>query len=431
MSNNNNIETFAIYSNYGKTINLLGLGSLNELIIYQSMLDDTIRASFKINDTGNRDDLSSSAVNIEEEDDLKITSGEKVELVLVDNRKNKLEFIGEKEFMVEQVDSSGSNTMVETFEIHLCTPDYIKNSLESSFVIKRYEGKISDTITTVLKEDLKTSKDIEVDTTVNCLPILGKSDKPFDFCTLLAPKSVPEKFPQLAGYFFYDTYNGYKFKSIDILFSQSPKRKMIYTNSSTLPAGYTTKIVNFHVENSMNVIRNLKTSTLSQSKLNTFDNYTNEYISDLYDSNDTFLEINNAGKEKPLIGAYLNLDKESSSIFNQIHNTGVLPPGSDLVEQLKTCKESTFNCNEIVRRSIIRYNQTFLLKAQLVIQGDFDIYPGDIIECSFPEISPKDLNLKVSEKKSGNYLVVDVSHLVNAEHCYTRLNIVRDTIMQK
>lgn len=435
MTEKNNIKKFTLYSNYElSSVNLLGLGNVNEVIVYQSMLDDTVRASFIINDSGSRDNYNSKTVNIEEEDrgGLKITSGEKVELVIVDDRGNELEFIDTNEFMVEHVESSSSNTMIESFSIFLCTPDYIKNSLSVNYVRKRYEGKISDIITRVLIEDLKTKKEIEVDVTSNTLPILGHQDKPLDFCTLLAPKSISEKYPELSGYFFYDTYNGYKFKSIDVLFSQSEKRRMIFTNTSTPPPpGYTNKIVNFNFENTMNVIKNLKASALSKSTLKTFDNYTNEYVENLFDSNDTFQEFNNAGKEKPLVGSYLSLDEESSNIINQIYNTGTLPPGSDLEEQLKTAKDPTFNIDEIVRKSIARYNQTFLLRCQIVIAGDFDIYPGDIIVCDFPEISPKDLRLETSKKKSGKYLVVDVSHLINAEHCYTRLNIVRDTIMEK
>lgn len=40
----NTIEQLTIFSNYGlPPVNVLGLGSLNELVIFQSMLDDTIR----------------------------------------------------------------------------------------------------------------------------------------------------------------------------------------------------------------------------------------------------------------------------------------------------------------------------------------------------------------------------------------------------
>lgn len=433
MSEANNISQFTLYSNYGlPPINLLGLGDVNGVVVYQSMLDDTIRASFTINDSGTRDDYSSGTVDIEEEErgGLKITSGEKVELVMVDNKGNELEFVGINEFIVEHIQSSSSDTMIESFDIFLCTPDYIKNSLNTNLVRKRYEGKISDTVIKVLKEDLKTQKEIEADVTLNTLPILGHEDKPLDFCTLLGPKSIPEMFPQFSGYFFYDTYNGYKFKSIDILFMQGERRKMIFTNTTGIPPGYTNKIVKFHFENSMSVLKNLKTSALSQVTLQTFDNYTNEYVENIFNSDDTYQEFNNAVREKPLVGSYLNLEEEPSNIINQIYNTGTLPPGSDLAEQLKTAKEPTFNLDEIVRKSIARYNQTFLLKGHIVIAGDFDIYPGDIIKCDFPEVSPKDLRLKTSKKKSGKYLVLDVAHMINAEHCYTRLNIVRDTIME-
>jgi hypothetical protein len=106
----------------------------------------------------------------------------------------------------------------------------------------------------------------------------------------------------------------------------------------------------------------------------------------------------------------------------------VLPPGSSLERQLEFAKEPTLDINAIIRKSIARYNQAFLYRAEIVIYGDFEIYPGDMIHCTFPEVSAK-LSKSVSKKKTGKYLVCDVSHLISAEHCYTRLNIVRDSIL--
>jgi hypothetical protein len=169
MSEANNISQFTLYSNYGlPPINLLGLGDVNGVVVYQSMLDDTIRASFTINDSGTRDDYSSGTVDIEEEEKggLKITSGEKVELVMVDNKGNELEFVGINEFMVEHIQSSSSDTMIESFDIFLCTPDYIKNSLNANLVRKRYEGKI-------ISPDTDTIADAAMFTPVVASVILG------------------------------------------------------------------------------------------------------------------------------------------------------------------------------------------------------------------------------------------------------------------
>ena len=425
----NTIEQLTIFSNYGlPPVNVLGLGSLNELVIFQSMLDDTIRANFQINDSGAREDYSTTTVNIEEETKggLKITSGEKVDLAVKDEQG----FTISLSLLIEQVTSSSSDTMIETFDISLCSEDYIKNQWETHRTKRNYQGKISDIVATILTEDLKTSQDFEIDATLNFLPINGHYDTPLDLITILAPKSIPEAHPQFSGYLFYNTYEGYKFKSIDILHKQGPKRKMIANRTADKPPGYDNKIVNFNFQNTIDIFKSMRTSSLSKVILKTFDEYTNFYEENEFDSDELFQISNNLASEKPLVATILDYEEQVSTIMNQTYNTGILPPGSTLLEQLPFSKEPTFDLDTIVRKSIARYNQVFLLRATIIIEpGDFEIFPGDIIICDFPEISPKDLRLQVSKKKSGKYMVMDISHYINAEHCYSRLNIVRDTIM--
>ena len=51
--------------------------------------------------------------------------------------------------------------------------------------------------------------------------------KPFTVLTWLASKAAPES--GIAGYVFYQTQDGYKFKSLDKLITQEPKDKFYYT----------------------------------------------------------------------------------------------------------------------------------------------------------------------------------------------------------
>ena len=77
-----------------------------------------------------------------------------------------------------------------------------------------------------LVKNLKTNKKVDIETTQNNLRYIGNKQKPFYSCVELASKSTPSqsKTPGiLAGFFFYETSLGYKFKSIDTLFAQNPK----------------------------------------------------------------------------------------------------------------------------------------------------------------------------------------------------------------
>ena len=71
---------------------------------------------------------------------------------------------------------------------------------------------------------------------------------------LVIKKSVSEQNQTLgesAGYFLYETYDGFKFKSIDGLFAQKPKKSYIYNNTELLPAGYDGKALTYKKDNNV------------------------------------------------------------------------------------------------------------------------------------------------------------------------------------
>lgn len=425
-----NISKFTIYSNYSGELSLMGSRAFSNIMIFQSMFDDTVRGSFVMNDTGYRDSKREE-VNIDEIDGFNLTSGEKVELKLEDTKGNILDFKDANEFLIEDVKSSGSTTMYETFNITLCQDDFVRKEFNKHKVIKHWDGsyKISEIVNDVLKNILQTKKNVFIDPTANKLPINGHYDDACDFCTLLASKAVSEQFPDFSGYFFFDTYEGYKFKSIDVMFSQEPKRIMLYNETQGAPNGkYTNKILESHFNHNLNVIDNIRSGSISKTILKTWDPYTHAYTETEYDANELYKTNNNAEVERPKVGTHLNIAEESSNTLNHVWNTGTKPTGTGTEEQIKNSKEPTFDIENIVRKSIMRTKQAMLYKGTITIAGDFGIFPGDVIQCDFPEVSSKDLNKVVSKKKSGKYLVLDVAHLISGEHCYTKLNIIRDSI---
>jgi hypothetical protein len=78
----------------------------------------------------------------------------------------------------------------------------------------------------------------------------------------------------------------------------------------------------------------------------------------------------------------------------------------------------------------MRYNNLFVIKLSVTIAGDLSLRAGDLVHCDFPEVSSKK-NTIVSQKKSGIYMIADVCHRVTKNSCYTRLNLIRESIGRK
>ena len=138
-------------------------------------------------------------------------------------------------FYVSSIRNVLQDTKRESFVLELVPRETITN--ETSRVGKKFKSTtpISDSVKDIVKNYLKTDKlnDDNVDKTQNPYGFLGNLRKPFTILTWLASKSVPGtsgKDDATAGYLFFQTVDGYHFKSIDSLIEADPYSvKYIYS----------------------------------------------------------------------------------------------------------------------------------------------------------------------------------------------------------
>lgn len=428
------INLFEIESNYGRPPLDISTGVI-ELNYYESILDNTIRFTATIVDTGYRKEKDGKA--IVEEEGIKLTTGEKINLKITDGQPinpTTLSFINEKHLILKVPTQTIGSTNKVTFNVELYTPESVKNDLEEFRVKYRYDGKISDTVASILRTVLKTNKELDIDSTLNTLSLLPTNTKPFYQCAWLGPRSIPDlqnSKGNLAGFFFYETYDGFKFKSIDKLFEQKPKKKYISNDIiGQIPPDYDGKILVRSFSSSLDLKTILLTGSHLKSKLKSLNTYESSYRENEYDSKNQFNITNNGGKEQPKIAESLNVQEKTSKVLNKLDDQGFLVPGKKLLDQLPRSTYVNYNNDEILRQSIMRYNNLYSTKLSIAIAGDFSLRAGDLVYCDFPEISSSITKL-VSEKIGGIYMIADVCHHLTKAGCFTRLNLVRDSIGRK
>ncbi len=424
------INLFEIISNYNQPLDISS-GTL-ELTYYESILDHTVRATATLADTGYRQSGEGGAVV--EKNDVNLNTGELINLKFTDGYGNQLYFSNQKNNPLRVLETrdivESTNKIVYT--IDMTSTEYHDNDNLETLVTKRYDGKITDNILEILQNTLKTKKNIDIDPGLNNFNFTGKSQKPFYLCTWLAKRCVPDMQDakgNLAGYLFYETVDGFKFKSIDKLFTQKPKRTLIFNNLiGEIPSEYDGKILSYSFDATFNLKRLRLTGAIGQAETRTFDPYTNEYDdTNEVNSKVQFNETNTGGKERIKYGE--DQDKTTKRYVKHL-DKGTLPTGRTLDEQLKKSKELNFDVDEIVIQSSMRYNSLFSIKLSLIIAGDFNIRSGDMIYCDFPKVSSKK-NTTYSDKKSGIYMVADVAHRITKNSCFTSLNLVRESIGRK
>ena len=425
------------------------LGACVELKYYESVLSNTISASAVIVETGftdrtNKDDNPIMGII----DTLPVRGGEPVFLEFADAQPepNKLSFkTNDTALYVNRLRNVDPGTQKDVYVIDLCTREFLTN--EQTRVMKRYDEKISDNVKTILTEQggIQIKKNINIDETAIPYNFIGNQKKPFYLCTWLASKSVPELNVQgksnvdgkggAAGYFFFENYEGFQFRSLDKLLDQKrePVKKYIYTGNESYPPEYNGHILNVNVDRDIDLQQNLALGTYANRSI--FFNYASmEYSGRDYNIEDNQKDkIVNAG-DQDIAWVSPAFRKGPSRLMNHILDVGTLPSGDDAVEQLKNRKadptKPTWNAEDTMVQSIMRYNQLFTIKINIMIPGDFSLKAGDLIFCDFPLLTT-DVNTQVNDQSGGIYMIASLCHRITTSDTYTSLSLVRDTFGRK
>jgi len=430
------IKLFTIFPTTGK-YSEKGLdiaASIVELNYYENLLSNSITMRVVVADSGGLEFQKNEMIGLL--DGLPIRGGERVSIKFSDNqeKKNVLEF-GTQGFYVNRIKNANPGTQKEVFILDLCTREFLAN--EQTRVVKRYDNKISENVIQILrdKNGLNTTKDIEVDSTIIPYNFIGNDRKPFYVCTWLATKGAPEgtgKINSAAGYFFYETYDGFKFKSIDILLSQKPKdeKKYVYTNAPNINKStqYTDKILSVSIDRDIDLQQNVSMGTYANRSL-FFDLYAMDYEVRNYN-----LKFNQIDGIKPAEENVLFVPDEfteaPSRLMNLVLDYGTMPSGNNPNAQLKTWKNdpkyANYDAPKLMVQSIMRYNQLYTIKTNIIIAGDFSLRVGDIIECDFPDLT-KNKNKKPNKETKGKYLIASLCHRITPEDTYTSLTLIRDS----
>ena len=243
------IEQVDITGNKNKEVVSVVNGMVN-LKYYESLLQDYIVADITFVDAGNAIHNKTALSG------LPIVGEENVQLKFSDNNGNTLTFNnGSKNaFYVKKVTPIGDSTTDSSVNLQLITKEAIKNDKVS--VMTREDGKISDHVKKILtdKEYLATGKDVsDIEETSNNLNYCMANMKPYYCINKISKDSVPSgnsnanAMGNSAGFIFYETSEGFHFKSIDGLLKQEKKISVIYNDSpsSTVPEGYDVKALSY------------------------------------------------------------------------------------------------------------------------------------------------------------------------------------------
>ena len=434
-----------VISNENKSTSVSVLQGTVRVLYWESILSDTVSSSVIFTDAGNtlskqRKGQGKRTKKVSAVEGLPITGGEEVRLKFTDNKGNIVNF-GEdgNNLYINSITPipASSQTSSKSYELLLTSKEFIDN--EKARVRKCLSGTISDEVENILKDVLKTEKDLDIEETKDPLQYIGNNKKPFYVINNLSTKAVSAKNQELgvsAGYIFWETSEGYKFKSIDTLLSGTKKKDIIYNESADnkVPKGYDIKALTLDTDNRVNIQKKLQMGAYSTRSFQ-IDLFNTNALVSTKDAFDPKIQekLKLGGEKLPAPNKVFTKeggDAEFSRTTFFFNTTGQLHIGKS-EEQIEKSKEENFKKSEVVNQAIMRYNQLFASQITITIPGDFSLHAGDCVWMDIPEISESENKAcgdDVNKVDGGLYIIADLCHYITAKETYTKLNLIRDSV---
>ena len=412
-----------VVSNSDTEKNASLVNGIVRLTYFESILQDSIKASLIFSDAGNAIDGKSVV------EGLPLVGTEDFRLEMMDNNEEKLKVNMVVNSMTPLYEDGSKNVI----NLSLVSEEFLRNEMGESRLRSRFNGNISDNIEKIFKDRLKTKKPLDIEQSANRYNFIGNGRKPFYMLNLLSKQGVPQESDgSSAGFLFYETSTGYNFKSIEGLFKQDKKKSYIFNNSTdaqAIPAGYDGKVLEHQSDSSINVQSKMNMGAY-KTKIVLFDSYNCKYEVIEQTAEDVKENVELAGQDLPKFNSKFDSnEKDYTRTTLYLVDSGTLPDG-DTQAQIDGSTKPNFEAVRTLNQSIRRYNQLFSGMMEITIAGDFSLHAGDVIFVDiFSVQAEKDDTL--NRESGGLYIIADLCHFLDADATYTKLNLARDSFGRK
>ena len=357
-----------------------------------------------------------------------ITGGEYVDLIVKvdDEDADDFKILHNKQKMI----LNSVRNMVTESNKQVATLEFVSVETlvnETARVNKKYTGNISDIVMELLVGDAKgiqTSKtlygpvdeklgdeNIEKDRATNSYSFVGNLKRPFDTIQWLCPKaqSATDDF----GFLFYETLDGYHFRSIKSLLEQDT-----VTYQQTDAQGISNKILQNNLNQTNDIGMNMRMGMYANQTI--YIDIENQTLNTVkFKASDIKL------KRKATLPA--NIQDYPTRLMVRVDDVGVAQVGS-----AKTDVQPKSELAKYQNKSYIRNNLLFSQSLSISIPLNTTLRVGFAINIKLPlkqdtgDATVDSYGSDKSNDPSGRYLIGELRHLIGGEKAETQLKLIRD-----
>jgi hypothetical protein len=318
------------------------------------------------------------------------------------------------------------------YNLEFASPDaYVNEFQRVNRVYKK--KKISQIVSSILKEDLETEVSLDIESTSTPVNMLCPNWRPFDAVSWMCRHASKGTDTGVGYMFFANARDGYVFKSVDTLISQPIKDEK---NKSFV---YQPKNISGTTgEDDRNTISSVKypaiTKMLNQMRIGS---YSGEALGiDLCDLRKTtqstfkmteYFDKMKHAEKYPFVGLTgSKLEDKATRQFviglptHLYTDTNAMNGGVELGGLLDKHLYAT-----------LRYQSMKHVMCSISIPGNTNVFAGDTVKITLPTMDPKGKTMPVQDPiYTGKYLVAAVVHTWSPKELTTDLTLCRDSIYE-
>ena len=390
------------------------LAGVQSIDYYESILSPSISVQVKILDVDGN--LSAKGVY----------GGEKLAIKIVAGKDSELEdFVitpEDHELILNSIKDITSGVKQQTATLQFVSKDLIKN--EASKINKRYVGNITDSVKDILTKDpkgIKTTKSIDdVDRASNNYAFVGNRHNAFDIIQRLQPKAggvgYDDKKKSDYGFLFFETFDGYHFRSFRSLFEPEPETEYV---KSEISGTDDFVIDNYNFSSGNDVVLNLKSGLYNNET--TFVELDKTKITKIKFNMDETEDLTLKPPKVPV-----NIEGKPSRIMLRVADTGVHQHYEENSSKLKDVQPFT-DLAVYQNKSYARFSLLNSQSLNITIGMNPSLRAGQTIRVKFPTIDYiNEFGDDNSKDISGKYLISHLRHEFEGGKFRTHLRLIRD-----
>lgn len=328
---------------------------------------------------------------------------------------------------VDKVTNYVSDRQFEGFVLHLVSREAITNSQVR--VTRKFVNKTIDKSLQQIVGLLDPLQGVQFEKCENVYPFIGNLRKPFTLAIMLAKKAIPVGAKSgSSGFFFWQTKNGFNFKSIDGLIKNAVNLKSTaqrYTYKQTVedgyanPAGNAVRILEFNSNKNNDL-----TESLEKGEYSSYRMYFNPLTFEFTQPKDAVFKPKDDVRlghteVMPAVADPDNIPVNymAPRILTGVYNVGTLDVGVSTAVNYDPYND--------VAQGSARYSKFFTYDYTILVPCNTNLTAGDPVYLEIPKTTTE--TPEYDPEQSGLYIIKEITHKFYTNKSYTSMRVVRDT----